>query len=91
MSENKPIYGKEKIDDGGPAFPIAIFPHTLEMGITKREWFAAMASDRDVTSAAQAFMYTKKCDTCSVAEARYYHADLMIAESNREQGESNGK
>jgi len=32
----------EKIDEGGPAFPINSY-HESQRGLTKREWFAGMA------------------------------------------------
>jgi len=75
-------------DNSGPAFPT--FPnwqsgdYAVRGGLTKREWFAGMAL--------MGYCATKlQISSENVAKWCFDDADAMIAESNREQGESNGK
>ena len=70
------------IDDGGSAFPVGDQSlHPLMIGISKRDWFAGMATDDDVA---------RLClDNPALTRmaARYLHADLMLAERKREEGQ----
>ena len=71
--------------DGGPAFPQSYIgidiPHEgIGGGMSLRDYCAIHATDQDVASAAQAYMHKFGKEVCSVAEARYYHADSMIVE-----------
>jgi hypothetical protein len=72
----------DKREDGGPAFG-----HGAEnghcCGATLRDWFAAVATEEDVRGAAQAFMAENGVQTCTRQEARYFHADAMLAERRK--------
>lgn len=70
--------------DGGPAFPIKytdikgkVEVEYIHTGITKRDYFAATASDEDIAE----IMHGLR-DICKITrqQARYVHADAMLAE-----------
>lgn len=78
-----------KANDGGQAFPICELVWDVHSGHTNgmslRDYFAIHASDEDARSAALRYLsdHSGK-ELCSREMARYYYADLMIAE--REKG-----
>lgn len=47
-------------------------------GMSLRDYFATHATDEDVSMAAQAYMAKFGKEVCSVADARYFHADAML-------------
>ncbi len=75
----------DKIDDGGPAFPvlkkedtqqftalgITSKQFTYEGGMSLRDWFAGMATDDDVSDILSRIEISR-------AAAKYIHADNMI-------------
>lgn len=73
-------------DDGGPAFPVdAAWRSVREenevdvvfmCGMSLRDWFAGMASLEDI-----AFQMNERAKT--LPEARYDHAEMMIAEKRK--------
>lgn len=70
------------INDGGPAFPVSVGMGPLSAnfaspGMSLRDWFAGMATDEDVA----AFLRVRPDITRR--QARYFHADSMIAERNK--------
>ena len=69
--------------DGGSAFPESYIgtdrPNAgIGDGMSLRDYFAVHATDQDVKMASQAYMAKFNKEVCSVAEARYYHADAML-------------
>ena len=75
----------QKIDDGGPAFPME--PGRIP-GMSTRMWLAGMAADEDVIEFRQLvrvgwnggmeYKYSR-------IEARYRYADAMLAAAQKEQ------
>lgn len=73
--------------DGGPAFPrqgqaVEFGDGWLpaQEGMSLRDWFATMASQDDINH----ILWGDDCPpNCSPAEARYRHADAMLAEREK--------
>jgi hypothetical protein len=70
-----------KINDGGPAFPIAdvLYPNGNVQpgwnGMTLRDWFATHATDADIAAIQTP---PHGAQNISRYEARYIHADQML-------------
>ena len=79
--------------NGGPAFPSQDnVMGTMLGGLSKREWFAGMALQGFLSQLAHPLADPLVViDGKKLAKTTYRIADAMIEESNREQGESNGK
>jgi len=68
-----------KIDNGGPAFPIDVPGHRIEMGINKRDYFAAKATEEDIAEYMPATMGEARLHPNRTRQwARYQHADAML-------------
>jgi hypothetical protein len=80
---------KQKIDNGGPAFPV---PEVYEQaGMTLRDYFATHASDADVAMALYDLGVSGGLSHCNsgisrLCAARLACADAMIAERARGDG-----
>jgi hypothetical protein len=61
------------INDGGPAFPRPMV--AADPGMTLRDWFAAHATDADITAIQNP---PHGAQNISRYEARYIHADRML-------------
>ena len=82
-----------KINDGGPAFPVTAGHEVFAIGVTKREWFAAqalqglIAKDPFFDSAKENGKAISKDDLeqfrLDMAASSYLYADAMIVESDR--------
>jgi hypothetical protein len=77
-----------QINDGGPAFPLqCIGPEYPpgHVGMTLRDWFAAMASDQDIAeqlpeTVGEVKKFVEERGFAPTRQwARYCHADAMIA------------
>jgi len=94
----------QKKPDGGQAFPgpnphadMGSLPYHF-LGLSKREWYAGMATDGDVEwwrKKVNAERYIKhgnhasgkpKYPVCTREEARYHYADAMVAEGEKSDG-----
>ena len=66
----------EKINDGGPAFPVLSVEHT---GMSLRDWFAGHASENDIRrhqsiiERSNGYTYMP-----SIEECKYAYADEML-------------
>ena len=71
-------------DNGGPAFPTVyanLEGHYGTTGISMRDYFAAKASDADVGEImGRHFDFDTDKYTITRQQARYIHADAMLAE-----------
>ncbi len=90
---------KQKIDDGGPAFPCPVGHIICEHpeGMSTRTWLAGMATDADVNEHRESYedingkiQYTKTRE-----RARFAYADAMLAQLRKNtadvKGEGDGK
>lgn len=68
-------------DNGGPAFPAD--PHAVA-GMTLRDYFAAKASDGDITDVMMDYFdcFTEQY-SITRQQARYIHADAMLQERGK--------
>lgn len=71
-----------------PAFPANFYAQTQSLhpfsGLTKREWFAAMASEEDIEAAWKKLSTAiPEGFTASRAEVRFFHAIEMIEASRK--------
>ena len=66
-----------KIEDGGPAFPMATVDGWVQTGMTMREWFAGQAL-------ASPAAYGPAHAPDIIAARAYALADAMIAEGNKD-------
>ena len=66
----------EKINDGGPAFPVLSVKHT---GMSLRDWFASHASENDIRRH-QSIIERSNGHTYmpSIEECKYAYADEML-------------
>ena len=71
-------------NDGGPAFPCPASKCENahgdgyngtdgQGGMTLRDWFAAHANENDIVN-------VQSASRCTRQEARYFHADMMLAQ-----------
>ena len=70
-------------DNGGPAFPCAETQYSNSVpGMTLRDWFAGIATDKDIESVLdETGMPWRPIGTkASRVMARYFYADSMLAE-----------
>lgn len=63
-----------------PAFPQR---NTFSPGLTKREWFAGMSTDKDIQEIIDAYPGKTGGGFISRVQARYIHADAMIEASKK--------
>ena len=71
-----------KINDGGPAFPVpGLMDDESFNGMSVRDYFAAKASGADIGEIMGShFDYDSDVYTITRQQARYMHADAMLAE-----------
>lgn len=70
-----------KIDDGGPAFPMATVDGWVQTGMTLRDWFAGQALAGLCASASGIGIPSDE-----MAGIAYSRADAMIAEGSNKDG-----
>ena len=69
----------KEINDGGPAFPVAVDKLLVSEGMTLRDWFASHASENDIRrhqsiiERSNGYTYTP-----SIEECKYAYASEMI-------------
>jgi len=68
-----------KINDGGPAFPMATVDGWVQTGMTLRDWFAGQAL---AGFCANTNIYG--LPSAGIARIAYSHADAMIAEGSKD-------
>ena len=74
----------EKINDGGPAFPVPMvrfdggnFFNVRDTGMSLRDWFAGSASESDILRHQSKLRINNGC-IYSPEECRYAYADAML-------------
>ena len=75
-----------KINDGGPAFPVHPQNSGQPTGLSLRDWFAGMALNETELKCVQLQFeaaYPDSKATYTLAEARFFHADAMLAQRNK--------
>ena len=73
----------EKINDGGPAFPVAVDKLLVSEGMSLRDWFASHASENDIRrhqsiiERSNGYTYMPSIEECKYA----YASEMLKARS----------